>query len=371
MSEETAAPEPELHRKRQWVAMRNASMDVRGGIGITGHVAKELRTAVGKPHACALVGEEGVPDGIVEAYRRDLLDAGFEVRPVAMPAGGCDLPRVQALAQSLLEARVTADDLVVVIGGAEALSCAALACSLWCGGVSLAEVPTSAPVAITAAVTPRELDLPGAPRMLRQEGAARFSLVDAGTFDLDPAHEELLHAFALMAATAACDSNKAFGQLWDVADDLVAGDEVAILTQLLDTVKSRGRIVASTSAATRQSVAYGEELAGALRILTDGAVPESALLADGLRFSARLAVALEQLSVDDMFTQDELLERLGLGTCAVAVDPHALAETMRAERYRRTGRFMMATPRSLGRVRLSAVPDELLDEHVAAWCAAR
>ena len=367
-------PEPaagELHRMRQWVALRNTSMDVRGGIGISGYVAKDLRTAIGRPHACALVGEAGLSAELVDAYHRDLSAAGFEVRPLEMPGGGCDLVRAQALAGLLLEARITADDLVVVIGGEETLSCAALACSLWCGGVSLVEVPTSAPVAVTAAVTPRPLDIPGGPGMLRHDGAPRFSVVDVRLFDLDPTHEELLHAFANMAATAACDSNKAFERLWDSADDLVAGDEQVILRQLLDAVKSRGRVVASTSAATRQSIAYGEELAGALRSVLGNTVPASSLVADGLRFSARLAVALDQLSVDDMFTQDELLERLGLGTTEAAVDPQALVAAMREERFRRTSRFMVATPRALGRVRLTAVPDELLEEHVTAWCASR
>ena len=367
-------PEPaagELHRMRQWVALRNTSMDVRGGIGISGHVAKDLRTAIGRPHACALVGEAGLSAELIDAYHRDLSAAGFEVRPLEMPGGGCDLVRAQALAGLLLEARITADDLVVVIGGEETLSCAALACSLWCGGVSLVEVPTSAPAAVTAAVTPRPLDIPGGPAMLRHDGAPRFSVVDVRLFDLDPTHEELLHAFAHMAATAACDSNKAFERLWDSADDLVAGDEQVILRQLLDAVKSRGRVVASTSAATRQSIAYGEELAGALRSVLGDAVPASSLVADGLRFSARLAVALDQLSVDDMFTQDELLERLGLGTTEAAVDPQALVAAMREERFRRTNRFMVATPRALGRVRLTAVPDELLEEHVTAWCASR
>lgn len=371
MSDENATTGTELHRMRQWVPLRGSSMDVRGGIGLSGNVAKDLRTVVGRPHACALVGEGGVSGKLLEAYHRDLSDAGFEVRRLEMPSGGCDLARAEALAESLLAAGVTADDLVVVIGAAATLSCASLACSLWCGGVSLAEVPTNAPDAVFASVTPRALDVPGAPRMLAHDGSARFSLVDVSLFDLDPTHEELRHAFALMAATAACDSNKAFERLWDSADELVGGDEQVILRQVLDAVKSRGRVVASTSAATRQSISYGTELASALRALLGDAVPASSLVADGLRFSARLAVALGQLSVDDMLTQDELLERLGLGTVEAAPEPGALAAAMREERFRRTNRFMVATPRALGRVRLSAVPDDLLDEHVAAWCAAR
>ena len=369
MTEASGAAAP--RRARQWVAMRNVSMDVRGGWGISGSAAKELRTAIGKPHVAALVGEGGVDPALVEALHRDLSASGFEVRRIEMPEGGCDLPRVEALDELLADAGVVAEDIVVAVGGYETLSVASFACSSWCGGTSLAEVPLDAASAIVAGATPRALDLPGLPRMVTQDGSARFSIVDIGLFDLDPAGEPARLSFALMAQTATCDSNKAFERLWDATDDLVAGDVAATLTQLLDTVKSRGRVVSSTAVSTRQSIAYAMDLARPLRALLGPEVPDSTLIADGMRFAARLSAAQDQLSIDDMFTQDELLERLGLGTVEAPVDPDALLAAMREERYRRTNRFMLALPRSLGRVRLSMVPDDLLAEHVAAWCDSR
>ena len=65
------------------------------------------------------------------------------------------------------------------------------------------------------------------------------------------------------------------------------------------------------------------------------AVPASTLLADGMRFSARLAVALEQLSVDDMFTQDELLERLRKVGEVLGLDKDASAFLMAEFRLNR------------------------------------
>ena len=72
-----------------------------------------------------------------------------------------------------------------------------------------------------------------------------------------------------------------------------------------------------------------------------------------------------------MFAVDELLERLGVGETGVAVDERALLEALVDERFRRTNRLMLALPRSLGRVRLAAVAQETLAEHVGAWCASR
>ena len=175
-----------------------------------------------------------------------------------------------------------------------------------------------------------------------------------------------------MAATAMADSSKAFETLFDATDGLVAGDLNALTEQLTATLRSRGKVVASTSVAVRQSIAYGQSFVAALSGLVGADVPRSAMLADALRFCARLAVASGELSLDDMFTQDELLERLELGSVDCLVDADAL--------YRRASRRGgSCVPTAswwryralLGRVRLTNVEEATLREHVGAWCAAR
>ena len=139
----------------------------------------------------------------------------------------------------------------------------------------------------------------------------------------------------------------------------------------MECVRSKGKVASSSSVAIRQSVEYGQALRHALRAVVPADVPESALLAEALRFSARLSAAREELSLDDMFTQDELLERLGLGYVECPVDADALLAAIKKERFSRTNRFMLALPRAIGRVRLAAVEPDALAEHVAAWCASR
>ena len=102
---------PEIRPQRQWVTLRSGSMDVRGGSGMLDHAAHDLRSLVGRPHACALVCEPGAAPAPVEEFRRDLSDQGFEVRALEMPEGGCDLARVEALDVLLAERDITADDL--------------------------------------------------------------------------------------------------------------------------------------------------------------------------------------------------------------------------------------------------------------------
>lgn len=369
---ETAAPaEPTAPRAaRQWVLMRGASMDLRVGAGILSEFPHVLRSAAGRPRLCALLCEEGTPEAVTRTLSDNLSDQGFTVRASVVERGACDLDAVACLDGRLAEARVTGDDLVLAVGGLETLSVASFACAGWCGGVQLAEVPLDLPSAVMAATTPRALDAAGVPRAVTQDPTARYTCLDLDLVAADPESEPALLSFSLMVQSAMCESDRAFGRLWDAADALAAGDADALVAQLSDALKSRGKVASATSAALRQSLEFGTTFATALTALAPEVAP-SVALADGMRFSSRLGVAQGTFSIDDMLAVDEVLERLGVPTARASVDPTALAARIREERFLRSSRFMLAVPRGLGRVRLAVMTDELLAEHAAAWCASR
>lgn len=371
--EKSAAGEKDapLRSARQWVVVRGTSMDLRVGTGILSEFPRVLRSAAGRPHACALVHEGGVSDDVVRVLHDNLCDQGFRVSTLSLGAVGCDLAEVERLNVMLRDARITSDDIVLAVGGLKTLSVASFVCSSWLGGTQLAEVPTDLASAVVAATTPRALDSAGLERVVSQDATARYTMIDLDLVGTDPKSETALLAFALMVQTAMCDSDRAFGKLWDAADDLAAGDEAALTTQLQDTLKSRGKVSSATSAALRQSLEFGTTFADALLSLAPGEVSRAMALADGMRFAARLGVAQETLSVDDMLAVDEVLERLGVPTARVTVDAGELAARIRDARFQRTNRFMLAVPRALGRVRLAVMTDDLLAEHTAAWCASR
>ncbi|MDO4429608.1 MAG: 3-dehydroquinate synthase [Atopobiaceae bacterium] len=356
---------------RQWVVMRGASMDLRVGEGILPEFARVLKSAAGRPHLCLLVHEPGAPEDVVRTLHDNLCAEGFWVVTASLDATACDLDAVTAFVERLDEARVTRDDIVLAVGGYRTLSVASYACDAWCGGVQLAEVPLDLPSAVLAATTPRALDAAGRERMLEQDSTARYTALDLDVLLADAQDGDLRLAFALMVQTALCESDRSFGRLWDNADALAAGDRKALAAQLADALKSRGKVSSSNSAALRQSLELGTTFATALASVAPGPVDAGEALADGMRFAARLGVVQESLSIDDMLAIDEVLERLGVGTSRVAVDPAELVAAIRAERYARTRRFMLAVPRALGRVRLAVMTEELLTEHVTAWCASR
>lgn len=368
-------PEPvvEVPTKRQWVTLRGSSMDLRVGAGIVDGIAHDISSAIGRPRACALAVEPGAPADLVETLRRGLTDQGFQVHVFDLPAGeeAHAFSSIEKVFAGLAEAGITSDDLVVAVGHEGSLSLAGASCAHWCGQVMIAEVPLDLASAITSAVTPRGLDVAGRQRMVVLDGTARFEICDLDVLLANSTEEDVLFARAMMVAAAMADSDKAVGALWDAADEVAAGDKCALVSALTECIRSRGKVVSSSSVAIRQSAEYGQTLRRALRAVLGVGEPESALLADAMRFAARLSVAGENLSIDDMFTQDELLERLGLGTVKAAVDADELVAAIQKERFARTNRFMLALPRALGRVRLTAVETETLAEHVRAWCASR
>lgn len=366
------SPDPQLPPRpaRQWVSMRAASLDLRIGAGALPALAHALRSSAGRPHVCALVTEQGAPADTVRVLSDHLSAEGFEVREVELADTSCSLEAALALDALLADARVTSDDIVVAVGGSRTLSVASYACSTWCGGVPLALVPTDLASALSAAVTPRALDVAGAQRMVSQDGMARYLAIDEDLLACDLTGEEGQLVCALMVQTACCESDRSFGRLWDGVDELLSGDLAARVERLEDSIKMRGKVASSASAATRGSLELGTTFAHVLRALAPS-LDAATALADGIRFASRLSVALGTLEIDEMFTIDELLDRLGLDTAHVEVDPIALATGLRDERFRRSNRLMLALPRALGRTRLAVVTDELLTEHATAWCGSR
>ena len=177
-------------------------------------------------------------------------------------------------------------------------------------------------------------------------------------------------ARVMMVVTAMCDSETAFSHLWDRTEGICANDGAILCEQLQDTLKSRGKIVSSTALALRQSLTYGESFAAALmRIVPD--VAPSVARAEALRFQARLSAGEGQLEVDDVLAQDEILDQLEIPYLQADIDPQELIDAVRGVRLERSNRFLLELPRKLGRVRLASVSDELIGEHVAAWCATR
>lgn len=352
---------------RQWVSLPQGSCDARIGPGATGAIGQVLRTTTSIRPRCLLLAQEGSGEDGIEAVRRELVHAGHDVTVRRVPAASEEIADAAPLLQAMAEAGITADDTVLAMGATRALSLASLAAGLWCGGVPLTLMPLDEAALVDATVTPRWLSFAGHAEMVAVRPCARHVIADLDAMETGAGAETSLLARALMAASATAESERAFSRLWDHAPDLMSGDPGTLAMLLADCLKSRGHLVSSTSIAIRQSVSYGRDFARAMALVDPGA-PESTLLAEGMRLAARLSCGMGKLSLDDVYAQDDLLAELGLAEYEGTVDPEALLGALREERFLRSSRFLFALPLALGRVRLTAVDDGLLREHLAAWC---
>lgn len=370
MSDEQA---PKASVIRQWISVSGVSCDLRVGNGAIRSLGSILKGAVGHPTVCALVVEESVEASLAERVRRQLTDAGFEVRLVSVASDqpACTVEATGKLAADLCAAHITCDDLICAVGSTEVLSAVSYVAGSWCGGTPLALVASSLDAVIECLATPRGIDVAGVPEMLATRPCARYLIADLDVMDCDPAHEASILMRSLMAATALADGEKTVERLWDRSELMVAGDLETLAAQIADTAKSRGHIMGSTAISLRQTIGFGQTFMRAVAGLLGDGVARGLLLAEGIRFQARLAAGMELSSVDDVLTIDELLDMLELAPISCDVEPDALVEALKAERYLRSGRFLLGLPRKLGSVRLSSVDDELLAEHARAWCAVR
>lgn len=364
---------------RQTVSLNGASCDCRFGDEVLDRFGRDLRVSVGRPGRALLVVETGADIDLVTKIRHEATDSGFMVSEMTLEAleDGPSVAQAVALYETMAADHITGGDAVVAVGGATTLSACAFAASTWCGGATVAGIPTSLDALVRCPARPLALNVAGETAMV--SGRPRLALC-YGTPQTTKAlslDDRSLLARAYEVQGAVCESKEGFNNLVMRSEAIAAGDIEAIGRQALDTARGIGRVASSTSVAVRQSLVYGETFAEGLRALVGDALPQWALLGEGMRFSARLAVGVVHGDVDFVFTQDALLDRLGLPAIdgsvlpPEALDPEVLEAAIKEAALRRSNRYLFAVPYAVGRVRQTAAPDDVLAENLAGWCASK
>ena len=357
---------------RQWVPMAGGSCDVRMGHGALMQASSLFRSCVGHPRACLAVVRARIDETVREKLRRQLVDAGFAVTWLSLEDDVSNtIGAARVVAEALANAGITSDDLCCVLGDASLISVASHVCGSWCGGMSLVVIPEDELALLEGAIVPRSLDVCRRQGVVDVRPAAQHVLLDFDFVFSSVSSETSYYVRSLTVAAAMAGSEREFSELWDRADKLARGEEEAMQTQLLAVARARGQLKSSTSAAVRQSADYGRSFENAVSRLSGEDVPRSVLLAEGMRFAARIAVAMEKFSIDDMLAQDELLETLGIGFAECSFGAQELCDALKQEDFSRRNRFMLLVPFSIGQVRYVTVDDDLLAEHACAWCEAR
>lgn len=359
--------------RRQLLNFGDRSTDFRMGCGAFGELPKLLGGAVGKPVRAYVLRGADVDEGHVETVRRALVDAGFSVGSLSVEEeNACSLPSVARVFAELETFGLTGDDLLVGLGGSAVCSLASFCAAMWMGRVACALIPTTLDAMITSSTAMDGFSASsdsGLPSLsLRPEAA--LVVCDLDLVCGAPIEQNGM-GYVRMVASHLCESRKAWEGFESHIEGLTSGSELAYLETIGMSLTSRLNTAKSASPAARKAFMYGETTARALRSCLGCEVPAYRLLAEGLRFEARLGVEVFDFSVDAMFAQDDYLEDLGVEELSFDLDVTRFIEALKAERLRYANRFQIAVPKNLGIIRLTGIDDEVLERHARAFLESR
>ncbi len=354
---------------RQWIPIVGGSCDLRLGEDAVLSAGKVMRDSVGRPHLCVIVHSTNEERRLVEELQRQAIDAGFScvLYPVEDKCRTSDC--AARLNSAFASYGITADDLCCAVGNADLISVASSVCGSWCQGMSLLGIPRDEVALFEGVLIPRALDVGNSTGVVSVRPAARHALLDLSYVMGSSESEESRHARVLMVGAALSSSEIEFSHLWDNAHLLVNGDAETRRAQIIETAKQRGKLDCSSAMAVRNSLSFGRLFADACATLLPDA-GYSSLLAEGMRFCARISVAQDKLPLDDMLALDELLDLMEIETVICDLDERDLMTAYLHQKNLRSRRNLLEIPLAMGRVRLASVENDMLEEHIGAWCDA-
>ena len=180
---------------------------------------------------------------------------------------------------------------------------------------------------------------------------------------------------AEIAKASVIDSDEFFFWMMDHAAALDARDPVVVAEAIARSVVFKANVVAedkTESRGVRECLNYGHTLGHAVESLAGyGTFSHGAAVAEGMRFAARLGVALADTPLDFVRMQDELLDDLGLPALGWAADPADMLDAMKRDKKTRAGEVRFVLPRDIGQWELVAVPDDVILAHLRRWEASK
>ena len=358
--------------RRQLLNFGSRSTDFRIGSGALDELTRLAKGAVAKPRRAVIVCDEALAETTGVTVSRALVDAGFRVSDLSMPRGEhiSTLAYANQLFDALDRCGITCDDLVVALGGTEVCSLVTFCASSWCGETACALIPTTLDAMVTCATEMRALDTAESPEMVRVRPQAALVVCDLSLVLGRPLDENGLGLVQIVAAQL-CESRKFWDRMATFTEGIVAGREIPLSDAICAAQTSRVNTVKSIAPSARQALGFGVTTARALRVCLGPDVPWYRLLAEGMRFEARLAVDAADFKVDDVFALDDRFEELGIDELPFSLEVERFIAALKETRFKRANRFMFSLPKHPGAVRLSVVEDDLLKRHAEAYLAAR
>ena len=361
-----------MNTRRQLLNFGSRSTDFRIGNGVFDELSRLVKGAVPKPRRAVIVCEEALAASVGVTVSRALVDAGFRVDDLSLPAGEqvATLAYANQLFDALDRCGLTCDDLVVALGGSEVCALVTYCSSSWCGETACVLIPTTLDAMVSVATEMRALDTSTSTEMVSVQPRAAMVVCDMALLE-DTTLDERGLGFVQIVGAHLAESRKFWDQLATRTEGMVALRDIPLSDAICAAQTSRVNTVKSIAPSARQALKFGVTTARALRVCLGDDIPWYRSVAEGMRFEARLAVDAEDFKVDDVFALDDRLEELGIEELPFSLDAACFIAALKETRFKRANRFMFSLPKHPGTIRLSVVEDELLERHAAAYLASR
>jgi 3-dehydroquinate synthase len=338
------------------VPMGERTYRVEVGSGTRHALAQRARSAVTGAHA-VLVTDTGVDEPWGSRAGNDLIEAGFKLTKVCLPAGEQhkNLQSIEQIWDAALSAGVDRDTLVVAVGGGVVGDMAAFAASTILRGLSFGQLPTTLLAMVDSAVGGKTgIDRVQGKNLIGSFHQPRFVLCDVETLTTLPLAERRA-GLAEVVKSAWLDGEASVKMLEERADALVAGDFDATTDAVRMSVQLKARIVTEDERETgvRALLNLGHTVGHAIEAATGFAgLRHGEAVALGMVAAFRLSKGLGVATQDELERVTKLLERLGLPVKLDAYLDDKTLDFLGSDKKRKGGKVRFVVPAAPGATRL-------------------
>lgn len=350
----------------------DASYNVRIGTGLLADVGAHLRE-VNTSSQTLIITDSNVAPFYLQEVKDSLIAAGYRTAEIVIPAGEASksLACMAEIWEAMAQLGLTRESLVVGLGGGVVGDIAGFAASTFMRGIACVQLPTSLLAMVDASVGGKTgVNLEAGKNLVGTFKQPLYVCAATETLDTLP-EEEWTCGCAEIAKAAVVDSDEFFFWLSEAAAALSARESKVTLEALTRSVIFKANIVGADTLETkgvRECLNYGHTLGHALETCAGfGTYSHGQAVAEGMRFAARLGVALAGASAEFVRAQDELLDALGLPSLGNAEEPEELLEAMHKDKKSQDGAVRFVLLRDVGQWGIEQVDDETILEHLQAW----
>lgn len=357
------------------VAVPDASYEVVVGAGIIEDTGRLVRL-VSDARKVAVVTDSNVCDLFGIVVESKLIEAGYDVHPMTVPAGEGSKNWATAgeLLEALAEVGLDRRDLVVALGGGVVGDLAGFVSATYLRGIPFVQVPTTLLAQVDSSVGGKTgVDLRAGKNLAGAFKQPLLVIADTAVLGLLP-EREWASGLAEIAKSAAIDGEEFLGWLEGAAGALVKREDDAVREAVSRCIRFKAGVVAADEreSGDRECLNYGHTLGHAIeRVVGYGVVSHGAAVAEGMRFAARLGVEVVGAPRSFVRRQDALLDALGLPSMDAQLDPVRMLDTMRGDKKARSGKLRWVLPKGPGEWSCVPVEEAVIMEHLVAWSASK